>query len=204
MAQSSYGHFLTVMVDYRTRGTDLNGDGVVNIQDIVLIAASFGESGESNADLNGDGEVNVQDLVIVGNALGNAAGAPSVHALYSAGQVEQWLRLAKREGLQHIQNQQHRISFSISQIFMLTQLSDTRQRNGIPRRQCSTFQTFEDINLRVSIRFYWKNELANPRKHDTFSPQAILLPTRNYACIQNSIKTRPEFDRVFVGVFALG
>ena len=33
---------------------DLNGDGIVNIQDVVLIAASFGEAGENNADLNGD------------------------------------------------------------------------------------------------------------------------------------------------------
>ena len=36
------------------------------------------------------------------NALGNAAGAPPVHSL-SAVQVEQWLSLAKREGLQSIQ-----------------------------------------------------------------------------------------------------
>ena len=76
--------------------------GSSNIQDIILIAASFGESGESNADLNGDGEVNVQDLVIIGNAFGNAAGAPSAHGL-SAVQVEQWLRLAKRDASQHIQ-----------------------------------------------------------------------------------------------------
>ena len=34
---------------------DLNGDGMVNIQDIVLIAASFGEAGENGADLNNDG-----------------------------------------------------------------------------------------------------------------------------------------------------
>ena len=81
---------------------DLNGDGEVNIQDIVLIAASLGESGESEADLNGDGEVNIQDLVAAANALGTAAGAPSVHSL-SAAQVEQWLSLAKREGLQSIQ-----------------------------------------------------------------------------------------------------
>ena len=81
---------------------DLNEDGIINIQDIVLIAASFGAptETESEADLNGDGEVNIQDLVIVANALGNAAAAPSAHAHASeqltAAQVEQWLRLAKR------------------------------------------------------------------------------------------------------------
>ena len=81
---------------------DVNGDGVVNIQDVVLIAAGFGEAGESSADLNGDGVVNVQDLVLIANAFGNAAGAPSAHALSTA-QVEQWLRLAKREAAQTMQ-----------------------------------------------------------------------------------------------------
>ncbi len=94
--------FPDVMVATEVLG-DLNGDGMVNIQDIVLIAASFGESGESSADLNGDGEVNIQDLVVIANALGNAAGAPSAHSL-SIVQVEQWLSLAKREASQNIQN----------------------------------------------------------------------------------------------------
>ena len=44
---------------------DLNGDGVVNILDLVVIANAFGEAGP---DLNGDGVVNIQDLVIVANA----------------------------------------------------------------------------------------------------------------------------------------
>ena len=81
---------------------DVNGDGVVNIQDVVLIAAEFGAAGEKRTDLNGDGFVNFQDLVLVANAFGNVAGAPSVHAL-SASQVEQWLRLAKRETSQSLQ-----------------------------------------------------------------------------------------------------
>ena len=81
---------------------DVNGDGVVNIQDVVLIAAGFGEAGESSTDLNGDGVVNVQDLVLIANAFGNAAGAPSAYAL-SVVQVEQWLRLAKRETSQSLQ-----------------------------------------------------------------------------------------------------
>ena len=93
--------FPDVMVATEIVG-DVNGDGMVNIQDIVLIASSFGESGGSDADLNGDGEVNIQDLVMVANAFGNAAGAPHVHSL-SAVQVEQWLSLAKRGELQSIQ-----------------------------------------------------------------------------------------------------
>lgn len=46
---------------------DVNGDGVVNIQDLVLVANAFGEA---EPDLNGDGVVNIQDLVIVANAFG--------------------------------------------------------------------------------------------------------------------------------------
>ena len=45
-------------------------------------------------DLNGDGVVNIQDLVLVANGISGAAAAPSARAL-SARQVEQWLRLAK-------------------------------------------------------------------------------------------------------------
>ena len=41
---------------------DVNGDGVVNIQDLVIVANAFGEA---EPDLNGDGTVNVLDLVSV-------------------------------------------------------------------------------------------------------------------------------------------
>ncbi len=44
---------------------DVNGDGVVNIQDLVIVANAFGQA---EPDLNGDGVVNIQDLVIVANA----------------------------------------------------------------------------------------------------------------------------------------
>ena len=44
---------------------DINGDGVVNIQDLVIVANALGEA---EPDLNGDGVVNIQDLVIVANA----------------------------------------------------------------------------------------------------------------------------------------
>ena len=47
---------------------DINGDGVVNIQDLVLVANALGKA---EPDLNGDGIVNILDLVIVANAFGN-------------------------------------------------------------------------------------------------------------------------------------
>ena len=56
---------------------DVNGDGEVNIQDLVAVAAALGETGETDADVNGDGEVNIQDLVAVAAALGEVAAAPA-------------------------------------------------------------------------------------------------------------------------------
>jgi len=44
---------------------DVNGDGVVNIQDLVIVANALGKV---EPDLNGDSVVNIQDLVIVANA----------------------------------------------------------------------------------------------------------------------------------------
>ena len=44
---------------------DLNGDGVIDNQDLELVSASLGQTGENVADLNGDGVVNVQDLVLL-------------------------------------------------------------------------------------------------------------------------------------------
>jgi len=44
---------------------DVNGDGEVNILDLVVVANAFGEE---EPDLNGDGVVNILDLVIIANA----------------------------------------------------------------------------------------------------------------------------------------
>lgn len=56
---------------------DVNKDGEVNIQDLVLVAAAFGQPRDRNAqhdpDVNRDGIVNVLDLVRVSNSLGQTA-----------------------------------------------------------------------------------------------------------------------------------
>ena len=57
---------------------DVNTDDVVNIQDLVLVSANFGETGQNVADVNGDGVVNIEDLVRVAGALVNDAAAPAV------------------------------------------------------------------------------------------------------------------------------
>ena len=75
---------------------DVNKDGVVNVQDLVLVSSQLGQAGQTEADVNGDGTVNVQDLVLVAGALGDAAAAPSAFratatALPSRATIEQWL-----------------------------------------------------------------------------------------------------------------
>ena len=47
---------------------DVNGDGVVNILDLTLVAQGFGTDG-LEGDVNGDGVINVFDLVFVANEL---------------------------------------------------------------------------------------------------------------------------------------
>ena len=59
---------------------DVNRDGVVNIQDLVVVGANFGQTGAHRADVNGDGVVDIVDLVLVAGAIRNAATAPAVHS----------------------------------------------------------------------------------------------------------------------------
>ena len=81
---------------------DVNGDGIVNIQDLIAVAAALGETGESPADVNGDGIVNIQDLVAVAAALRKTvANAPAaVHlSQFSQETVQQWLSAAEQHQL---------------------------------------------------------------------------------------------------------
>ena len=50
----------------RVKPADVNGDGVVNILDLTLVARGFGTD-EAGVDVNGDGVINVFDLVFVAN-----------------------------------------------------------------------------------------------------------------------------------------
>ena len=77
---------------------DVNGDGIVNILDLVLVAGRFGQSGQESADVNGDGIVNILDLVLVAGAFGNAAAPssdPQTLAMLTTADVEQWLAHAQ-------------------------------------------------------------------------------------------------------------
>ena len=69
----------TVLEEAPHIAEDINGDGIVNIQDIVLVSSLFGQVGESRADVNGDGVVNIQDIVLVAGAFGEGtAPAPAL------------------------------------------------------------------------------------------------------------------------------
>ena len=49
---------------------DVNKDGVINILDLTLVAAHFGETGTIDADVNGDNIVNILDLTLVATHFG--------------------------------------------------------------------------------------------------------------------------------------
>ena len=82
---------------------DVNGDGIVNILDLVLISVNFGKTGQNPADVNGDGVVNIVDLVKVAGEMGAGAAAPSAHPqtleILTAADVRQWLTQAQHVNL---------------------------------------------------------------------------------------------------------
>ena len=73
----SYASFHTHIPAIQAKGihvgfdnvVDVNGDDIVNIQDLVLVSGQLGETGEDiPADVNRDGVVNILDLVFVAGA----------------------------------------------------------------------------------------------------------------------------------------
>ena len=89
---------------------DVTGDGIVNIQDLVVISSHLGQTGQNVADVNGDGAVNIQDLVLVAGELGTEAAAPSawhrtLSNVPSRTTVEQWLTQAYHLSLTDIRSQ---------------------------------------------------------------------------------------------------
>ena len=93
-----------LLADSVILATDINNDGVVNIQDLVLVASSLGETGQNAADVNGDNIVDIRDLVKVAGALGNAAAAPILHpqtlaAMFTTTDVRKWISEAQHLNL---------------------------------------------------------------------------------------------------------
>ena len=80
---------------------DVNGDGVEDVHDLVLVAANFGRTGPNAADVNEDGIVDIADLIKVAAAIGDVAGAPTVwkrvrEVAPTRTEVNQWLKEARQ------------------------------------------------------------------------------------------------------------
>ena len=101
-----HGHFTqetySIEVDNVAR-VDVNGDRIINVVDLVLVAAFFGQSSGPgailNSDVNGDGVVDVNDLLLVVAALEASASAPSAHSQPFAANLERWIGEAKQRNL---------------------------------------------------------------------------------------------------------
>ena len=82
---------------------DINRDGTVDILDLTIVAARFGQRGQNSADLNGDGLVDIVDLVLVASEFGDEAAAPSLYPqaleLLTAVDVRGWLSQAQQLAL---------------------------------------------------------------------------------------------------------
>ena len=82
---------------------DINRDGVVDILDLTIVGARFGQRGQNSADLNGDGLVDIVDLVLVASEFGGDAAAPSLYPqaleLLTAADLRQWLNQAQQLAL---------------------------------------------------------------------------------------------------------
>ena len=84
--------------------TDINGDGTVDITDLVLVAARFGETiignVNPNPDVNRDGVVNILDLLLVVNELNSGSDAAPTYAHQIAkldrSMVQLWIDQAKQ------------------------------------------------------------------------------------------------------------
>ena len=90
--------------DLSNNSLDVNGDGSLDILDLVTIGNNLGQHGESPWDVNGDNEVNIQDLILVAGGLNQDEAAPSVWARElestpTRTEVQQWLHEAKQVNL---------------------------------------------------------------------------------------------------------
>ena len=86
-----------------TRKEDVNGDGVVDVQDLVNVAQEYGKTGTNTADVNGDEVVDLDDIILVVAAIDTAAAAApaaraQVHSHFTAAQLQGWLTEARASG----------------------------------------------------------------------------------------------------------
>ena len=82
---------------------DVNGDGEINVQDLVFAAAGNGQPAprakKQNPDVNGDGIVNPRDVQAVLGVLEAKPGAAPVHPRLTANLLKPWIDKAKQLNL---------------------------------------------------------------------------------------------------------
>ena len=79
---------------------DVNGDGAVDVEDLMLVAASFGKASVFDVmpktDVNGDGEVNDEDVQLVLAELEAVPAAPALNTQWTVSSLQRWIAEAKR------------------------------------------------------------------------------------------------------------
>ena len=89
----------TLIVENIENPMDVNGDGIVSVDDLTLVVESFGETipkdADPNPDVNRDGIVNIIDIFLVFEQLDSVPTAPALHAL-AAADLRSWINQAKR------------------------------------------------------------------------------------------------------------
>ena len=94
-----------VSPEQRPLAADVDGNGIVNILDLVRIATRLGQTGPDPADVNRDGTVNIRDIVLAAALIGTEAAAPSAdtiieiqrgHPPLQAEDIQLWLAQAQR------------------------------------------------------------------------------------------------------------
>ena len=94
----------TVTIPETQIAEDVNRDGSVDVEDLILVAATMGTSlpdgAIPNTDINGDGVVNREDMELVLDALNPVLAAPTTDvqlaSLWTAANLQRWIDEAKQ------------------------------------------------------------------------------------------------------------